>query len=190
MAVYSLFVSVEDIKATGIVDENVDDKIIRDAILNAQRIYVRDIIGSGIYDELDTQKQAGTLTAYNTTLLSKMKDCLVYWSIFEGLDSFQYKIRNKAVMKSNSDNSQPIDTDELVRLAEKYRNRAEYYSTRLKEYLMENCANYPLYYSPGTTVDTIHPKKDTYFSGWVMKRRPIDNGDNDINKMENPNTYC
>lgn len=189
MAVYSLFVAVEDVKATGIVDENVDDKVIKDAILNAQRIYIRDIIGSGIYDELDTQKQAGTLTALNTTLLSKMKDALVYWSIYEGLDSFQYKIRNKAVMKSNSDNSQPIDTDELVRLADKYRNRAEYYSTRLKEYLMQNYNSYPLYYNPGTSIDTIHPKKDTYFSGWTMKPRPNEI-DHDINKMENPNTYC
>ncbi len=37
------------------LNENVDDKLLKSAIKEAQEIYIRDVIGSGIYNELQVQ---------------------------------------------------------------------------------------------------------------------------------------
>lgn len=168
MANIGLLISVNDIKNRGYLDENVDEQNIRTVIYEAQRIHTRHVIGSGIYDELETQRIAGTLTSDNTTLLGYIKDSLIYWTLYEGLEIFNYKIRNKAVMKSNSDNSQPIDLYELKHLAARFKDKAEYFDERLRRFLVENQATYPKYYNPGTGVDTITPTRNTYSSGWVF----------------------
>lgn len=193
MSTYALFISVTDVKNSGLVDENVDDQVIRASILDAQRIHIRDIIGSGLYDELDTQKQAGTLTALNTTLLTYIKDPLINWTLFEGIDSFNYKIRNKAIMKSNSENSQPADLQEIANLAGKFQNRAEYYDERLRRYLVQNQSSYPLYYNPGNGVDTIYPNHNAYSCNWVLDKKGRKDGglgNDNINRAEYPNDYC
>lgn len=168
MANIGLLISVNDIKNRGYIDENVDEMNIRSVIYEAQRIHTRDIIGSGLYDELESQRIANTLTALNTTLLGYVKDALIYWTLYEGLEVFQYKIRNKAVMKSNSDNSQPVDLYELKHLSARFKDKAEYFDERLRRYLLQNESSYPLYTSPGTGVDVIHPNHNTYTAGWVF----------------------
>lgn len=170
MATVVLLTSALDIKDHGFVDENVDEKIIRACIESAQDIYTQKTIGTGLFNELKTQKQAGTLTALNTTLLSYIQKSLRYWVLWEGLDTpgFQYKIRNKGVMKSSSDNSQDIETSELFKTAESFKNRAEFYDQRLVAYLEENDTDYPLYTNPGNGIDIIHPSREAYSIGWVL----------------------
>lgn len=170
MATVVLLLSAQDVKDHGFVDENVDEKVIRACIESAQDIYTRDIIGSGLFDQLKSQKQLGSLTALNTTLLTYIAKSLRYWVLWEGLDTpgFQYKIRNKGVMKSSSDNSQDIETTELFKTANAFKNRAEYYDERLIKYLIENESDYPLYINPGNGVDTINPRRNGYSTGWVL----------------------
>ena len=191
MSAIALFISVTDIKESGWVDENVDDRIIRAAILDAQKIHTREMIGSGLYDELGTQKIAGTLTALNTTLLGYIKDELINWTLFEGIDAFNYKIRNKAIMTSNSDNSNAVDSDTVRKLGERFQNKAEYYDERLRRYLLQNQSSYPLYFSPGSGIDTIHPKQNPFSCNWVLDDKPKGGGygDDEINRIENPGTY-
>jgi hypothetical protein len=43
------------------LNENVDDKLLKSAIKEAQEIYVRDVIGSGIYNELQVQASAANI---------------------------------------------------------------------------------------------------------------------------------
>ena len=63
------FISETQLKEGSIIDENVDMKALKPMILIAQDQRIQPIIGSGLYAQLKTQIQAGTLTALNTTLL-------------------------------------------------------------------------------------------------------------------------
>jgi hypothetical protein len=80
MSNFVYFISTSYLKDNTPLNENLDDKILKSSIKEAQEIYIRDIIGSGIYDELQTQAYGGTLTADNTTFLG-----LLYCSLFEVL---------------------------------------------------------------------------------------------------------
>jgi len=74
MTNFVYFISTTYLKDNTPLNENVDDKLLKSAIKEAQEIYIRDIIGSGIYNQLQTQAFAGTLTQLNTT--HEQKRCI------------------------------------------------------------------------------------------------------------------
>ena len=43
--------------------------------------------------------------------------------------------------------------------------KAEYYANRLREYLQANSTIYPLFFNPGSTIDTIRPHNTQIFGG-------------------------
>lgn len=172
-----LFISENYIKENTLIDGNVDAKYIKITIADAQRIHLLPILGTGLYNEISAQIIAGTLTALNRTLLRDyIQDALKYWVIVEGIDLFTYKVTNKSIVKKDSDNSDPIAESEVVRLMDRNRDKAEFFSERITKYLVENNASYPLFNSPGTGYDTVHPNRNNYTTGWNL-----DDVDNNYN---------
>lgn len=166
MTNFVYFVSTTYLKDNTPINENVDDKLLKNAIKESQEIYIRDIIGSGIYNELQTQAFAGTLTALNTTLLdSYIAPCLKYYTLCEAMLPMTFKLMNKSVASRESDNARAISVDELTLLENRYRDKAEYYANRLRDYLREYTNDYPLFLNPGSTFDTIRPSSTTFVGG-------------------------
>ena len=159
----ALFTSEQAIKDTTYLDENVDMKLLRDTIELCQDKYILPLVGTAIYNELNTQVTTNTVSAQNTTLLDTyIQKVLRWWVLYEGVDVLTYKFMNKSVVKKNSENSSPIDTEEIRRLMEKFRTNAEMYSQRMTDFFLANLSTYTLYLQPGTSYDTIIPKKNSY----------------------------
>lgn len=157
------FVDIPFVKEYTIIDENIDDKYIRLAIKEAQEIEIRSYIGSGLYDEIDNGITAGNLSALNIILLdSYIIPALIKWTVYRLSPWLAFKFTNKNIVRKNSDNSSSIDFNELDKITEQLRNDAEYYSNRLVKYLNENSINYPKYLNPGTGMDTIYPKTNSF----------------------------
>lgn len=172
MANFAYFVSEQDVKKNTPIDENVDSKLLQTAMRTAQDIQIRDAIGSGLYDELCDQINAGTLTANNTTLLNKyIAPCLYHYIIQEAMLPMTFKMMNKSIMTRGSDNSNSVDIDQLTRVERHYQNKAEYYRNRLTAYLCENQLLYPLYYNPGSGDDTIYPSDLSTLGGFFLGDR-------------------
>lgn len=164
-----LFISEQYVKDTSYIDENVDMKLLRSNILETQDIRILPILGSALYSELKTQVSAGTLTTLNRTLLDTyISPALKYWVLSDGAYFLQYKIMNKGIVTRNSENSQNIQVNELDRLTDFFKDRAEIYSQRVTNYLLENETSYPLYTNAGSGVDTIHPTFDNYTQNWYL----------------------
>ena len=86
MTNFVYFISTTYLKDNTPLNENVDDKLLKSAIKEAQEIYIRDVIGSGIYNQLQTQAFANTLSALNVTLLdSYIAPCLKYYTLTEAM---------------------------------------------------------------------------------------------------------
>ena len=163
------FIHPNEVIATAYIDENVDSKYISNAIQIAQDLYILPMVGTGIFNELKTQVVAGTVSTDNDTLLSSyIQPCLKYYVLFELIEPLTFKFTNKSIMKKNSENSQPISDGELQRLKDKFKNIAEYYAEKLRLYLVQNEASYPLYYLPGTGVDIVTPSNTSFQSGWYL----------------------
>jgi hypothetical protein len=166
MSNFVYFISSTFLKEHTPINENVDDKILKNAIQEAQEIYIRDVVGSGIYNQLQTQAFNNTLSTANKTLLdSYIAPCLKYYTLTESMLPMTFKMLNKTLGTRTSDNTQPVTIDEMTMVERRYRDKAEYYAQRLREFLQANSTIYPLYFNPGSTIDTIRPHNTQLFGG-------------------------
>jgi hypothetical protein len=169
MANFVYFISVTFLKDNTPINENLDDKLLKSAIKEAQEVYIRDIIGSGIYDELQVQTFNGNVTADNTTLLdSYIAPCLKYYTLVESMLPMTFKFLNKSVSSRQAEFAQPVTPQELTLIEQRYRDKAEYYAERLRNFLKEYPQIYPKYLNPGSGFDVIKPKNTALFGGMYL----------------------
>lgn len=169
----ALFISVNDLTQLSIINGNVDSKLLTPIIELAQDKYVMNLIGSGIYNQIQTQIEADTVSAANKTLLDKfIQPCLIWYTIFESPVFLNIKFENKAVVRKNSDNSTPLGSDEMIFAADNILHNAQFYAERMRRFLLANPTTYPLYLNPGSTIDTIWPQQQSYDSGIFLELTP------------------
>lgn len=166
MSANILFISEQTLKDRSLLQDNVDPKLIKPTIKQAQDIYIEPILGTGLYRELQTQIAANTISTLNKTLLDNyVTDCLCWYVASEMVMSLGYKLTNKNVLRKNSENSETPSLSELFDLMEYYKNKAETYAQRMTNYLIEKISVYPLYNNAGNGVDIIFPNGTSYTTG-------------------------
>jgi hypothetical protein len=167
----ALFINEQYIKDNSPINGNVDDKYIKSTIVMCQKVYILPILGTALYNEIATEINAGSVSANNTSLLNDyIVDALLYYVLSEGIALFTYKIENKSVVKKNSENSSPIDSEEVAMLRDMYKDKAEFFAERATKYLCANASTtmFPLYLDAGSSLDTVHPNNNNYTTGWVF----------------------
>jgi len=134
-----------------------------------QDIHIQHKIGTTLYDELKTQITNSTLTAANLTLLEDyIQPSLLYWVQAEAPTAISYKFLNKGLHQQSSENSSNASLDEINFIQHKYRDKAEWYTERLVNFLLERSTDYPAYANPNSGLDTIQPDTRTYTTGMFL----------------------
>jgi len=163
-----LFIQPANIYERTQVHSNIDNKFIIPIIKVCQDMYILPLLGTALYNRLQTGISASTLTAGEITLLqSYVRDCLIYYVVSELPDTLSYQFWNKGVLRKTNEGSETATQSELIDLKNKYKNWAEFYGQRLAKYLVEqsNIGNFTLYLNPGNGSDVIHPKRNAYETG-------------------------
>ncbi|HOA80710.1 MAG TPA: hypothetical protein PKK61_06580 [Defluviitaleaceae bacterium] len=161
----NLFIDVLYVIKTNSIDESVDYKLIEPSIEKSQETYIRDLIGTALYNELQDQIEASTVTVLNETLLRDyIAPCLSKYIYYEAIPKLMYKVENISIVKRKTDSADPIDFKELNFIRQIAKDDAEFYGTRITKYLCANQGSYPLYNAPGNTIDTVHPKRNDSFT--------------------------
>jgi hypothetical protein len=164
-----LFISEATLKASSVINENVDNKVLTPLIIECQDLYIHPVIGTGLFNELKDQITNSTVTALNKTLLdSYIIPCLKAFIKYELPMELNFKFTNKNVGKKNSEDSQPISSDEMRELMNRYKLKAQWYAERITRYLEQNYPDYPLYINPGTGWDVIRPVRNNFRTGFVL----------------------
>lgn len=163
-----LLIDVEYLKDITPLNHNVDETIIRPAIMMAQDKYLLPILGSGVLGEIKAQISGGTITSFtaNTLVLNNfIQPTLAYWTAYELMPHLVYRLQNKGIEKKNSDNSVSPTIEEIVFLQNTYKDTAMFYSQRLSQFMKENQDIFPLYYNPGSGIDIMNPNSTSYNGG-------------------------
>ncbi len=172
MAEFVYFLTEKYLKDNTPLDDNIDPKVIKTAMREGQDIYIRDLIGSGIYDELCTQIASDPdLSGYTdnrTLLVNYINPCLKYYILFECAQTLSFQLVNKGVVTRSSEWQTPADINSITALMVKWRDKGEYYARRLQDFLCENSETYPLYQNPGSGADTIHPRSSFLYGGLYL----------------------
>jgi len=163
----ALFISTKDIKKNSIIDGNLDIDKLLPMIKVAQEIDIQNILGSDLYNKISADIIAGTLSGNYLTLVNKyVQPTLIWFAQMNYIPFAAYTITNKSVLKHSSETAQNVDKNEVDYLVGKAREYANYYSTRLVDYLCFNNSLFPEYTS--NTNEDISPDTDTTFKGWVL----------------------
>ena len=143
MAKQVLLVSEQRLKQWTNLDDNVRLNEITPNILQAQDIYIQNLIGTKLYDRLKAGVIAGDLTANEDLLLNDyVGKTLMQYALYMILPSIKYKVANQGILNGTSEETQPTSLDELQYLRETTLDTAMFYDKRLREYLIQNPAQF------------------------------------------------
>ena len=163
----ALFISREDIVKFTALNGNVDtDKFIQ-FVKIAQDIHIQNYLGTKLFQKLQADIIAGTLTGdYQTLVVTYVKPMLIHWGMVEYLPFAAYTIANKGVYKHSSENSENVDKNEVDYLLEKERNIAQNYTQRFIDYMSFNQQLFPEYRSNKN--NDIFPDSMNNYTGWYI----------------------
>ena len=168
----ALFITRDDLVRNSIIDGNVDyDKIIQ-FVKVAQEIDIQNLLGTDLYNKISADIISGAgggagLTGNYLTLVNDfVQPTLIWFAQMNYIPFSAYTIAKGGVYKHQAENSQTVDKNEVDYLVAKAREYANYYSTRLVDYLCFNSSLFPEYTS--NTNNDISPDSDTTFNGWVL----------------------
>lgn len=185
------FISETYIRENTVFNQNLDIKDIVQNIDPAQDMYIQPILGTNFYNYLLDSYSAQTLTTDETTLVMHIKPALAYRAAEMALPFIQYQIKNKGPQSQFGDNSAGVDQTVLSYLRNELKNRAEFYETRLKNYLCQNSNLFSGYTSSTNTNVDMRPNINAsgYDSGFATYPTYYNRNCNGFNGFFNNNIY-
>lgn len=181
----ALFISEKYIKENSEIDENVDVKLLLPTVVYCQREYIKNSIGSPLYDAIAAEIIAGSgvisTASYLTLVDTYISPALLAWVMHEAQVPLTFKFRNKSVAKNSAEFSDPIDYQQHKYLKDYYKPRAILYSKDLDDFLCANSADYPLY-TQYTTSDQVRATPSSGKTSVFLGRTyPKHSGGRDMN---------
>jgi hypothetical protein len=164
MSLNILLISDDMIKDRTVIHGNIDPQLIYPDIKVAQDMYILPLLGSALYNKIQAEIEAGTLSGDYKTLLDKyVVDALIYYTLTDLPQTLSYQFWNKGVIRKQGDNTQLPTMSELIDVSNKYKQRAEFYANRCRLYLRQYAATlFPEYLNPGSGIDDMRPEHKAY----------------------------
>jgi len=160
--VKALMITEKFVKDNSTIDENVDVKLLRSTIWDAQRDYIKPLLGTDLYNKILNDILNDSLTGNYLTLLKEyVSEALLKWVMMESVPTLLYQYRNKSVATKDSDNAQPISYTVMQEEMNRWKYKAEVRSQDVTRYL---CANELLFpeYILNDDDDDIKPNRNNF----------------------------
>ena len=164
----ALFISPDDLKRNSPVQGNVDtDKFIF-FIREAQEIYIQDLLGTRLYNKIQSDILSSSLTGdYKTLVDDYIQPLLIQYALVDFLPWASITINNSGVTIHNDENSETASKSRIDFLVQKTRDNVAYRSSRLVDFLCFNESKYPEYNQNSNS--DVYPSRNTnQNSGWVL----------------------
>ena len=140
----TLFISENKLKNFSDLNNALDADLLKNAVREAQDINIQRMLGYELYQSLISKVNAGQVTGVYSTLMGFVQDALLYWSYYEALEAIYLRPRNNGLLVPQG-GQEAASAD--VALYDKKRtsveNKAEWYSERLVNYLLDNSSSFP-----------------------------------------------
>lgn len=143
----TLLVSEAKLKRFTDINNNLDVDLISSVIREAQIIHITRLLGSPLYEKILADVDAGTLSGnYKSLVDDYIQDALLYWAYYESLETIYLRPRNAGLVKpTGGENNIDADIALYDKKRQSIKNKAEYFSERLVDYLCYNDSLFPEY---------------------------------------------
>lgn len=165
MSANVLLISDTILKERTSIHGNIDPKLIYPDIKYAQDAFIKPILGSALFDKMQSMVADGSITNpgnadYKQLLDEYLIDTLIYYTLAALPMTSSFQFWNKGVVRKQGQDTELPSMSELVDIANVYKGRAEYYANRMKLFLLDQSSRlqkYSEYVQPGSTIDTVVP---------------------------------
>lgn len=160
-----LLVSEQRMKTWTSLDNNIRIDTLTPSILNAQATYIQDTLGSPFFNRLKEGVRANDLTTDESTFLKDfVGPTLIQYALYILLPNLKYKFVEKGIVSGSSEETDSTSLDELKYLRESALDQAQFYDERMKEYLRDYPALFPIYRTWNQKGMSPN-KQNTYYNG-------------------------
>ena len=166
----ALFISRNDIIKNTPLQGAIDADALLPFVNTAQVKYLKNLLGTVLYEYLQAQIIAGTvgsLSSYYQDLLDDhIKPTLIWYSTVEYIPFSSVQFKSNGAVKQQSEQGIAPSKGEIDYLLQKAQNNADYYALRLQNYLIAYSNNIPQYLESVGNQTQIYPDQSSqYFQG-------------------------
>lgn len=167
---YALFITRNDIIKNTPLQGSIDADRLLNFVRTAQDKYLLNLLGTVLFKYLQLQIQAGTvdtLDAYYQDLINDhVKPTLIWYSVVEYLPYSNVQFKSEGAVKHRSEQSETVDKNQVDYLLQKALNNADFYATRMQNYLIAYSNRIPQYLqSVGNQTEVYPDMGNAYFGG-------------------------
>ena len=165
-----LLISETKLKAFTNINRNVDMDVLKAEIQIAQDIDLQTILGTKFYQHLLDQVSAtgNTFNADETTLVNDyIQPFLIQTAYFNAIPQIHYRTMNRGIVEGTMENATSVDLETMKYLRTIQKQRADFYMTRLQDYLLIGKGNnkFPDYVTQSTIDGMIPDRSQKYNNG-------------------------
>lgn len=154
-------ISEDILKSETILNDNVGCEYFSQAIECSQEIYLQQLIGTSLLNDLCSKVKNGELTDDDKILLD---DYIIPYLKFKVLSEvtlpIAFKYRNAGVVQTTNEYVYNTGMKDAQQLATHYDQRANFFAIRLTDYLCANSIKYPAYRD--TANGELNPNKNAF----------------------------
>ena len=167
---FGLLITRNDIIKNTPLGGAVDADALLPFVRTAQEKYILNLLGTVLYNKLQDDVEASTaFTGYYQTLVEDyVNPTLIWYSCVEYIPFSSLQFKSNGAVKQQSETGVAPSKSEIDYLLNKALNNADYYSTRLQDYLTANSQNLPEYLQTTGDATNIFPDQSNQYFGGIQ----------------------
>ena len=169
---YALFISRNDIIKNSPLQGAIDADALLPFIRTAQDKYLKNLLGTVLFDYLQAQITANTVSSlsvyYQDLLDDYIKNALIWYGCVEYIPFSSIQFKSNGSVKQQSEQGIAPSKSEIDYLLAKALNNADYYALRLQNYLVAYSQNIPQYLESIGNQTQIYPDQSNQYWGGIQ----------------------
>ena len=164
---YALFITRNDIIKNSPLQGAIDADALLPFIRTAQDKYLKNLLGTVLFEYLQAQIVAGTqgnLSAYYQTLLNDhIKFTLLWYACVEYMPFANIQFKSNGAVKQQSEQGVAPSKNEMDYVLQKASDNAQYYALRLQNYCIAYSNNLPQYLQSVGNQTQVYPDQTNQY---------------------------
>jgi hypothetical protein len=168
----ALFITRNDIIKNSPLQGAIDADALLPFMNTAQVKYIKNLIGTVLYDYLQAQIIAGTVgdlsIAYQDLLDDHIKPTLIWYTCVEYIPFSSIQFKSNGAVKQSSEQATAPSKLEIDYLKQQAQTNADYYALRLQNYLISYSNSIPQYLQSVGNQTQIYPDQTNQYFGGIQ----------------------
>lgn len=153
-----LLISIQRLKDRSYLDNNIDDKTIKNALIDCQEQILEPVLGSKLYNYLIGGVSEGSLgVVYQDLIVNYIWKVLIHGTTYFVARNLLFRLTNSSIVSDSNQNSTAISSQDLNVMRKEQEESYKHHVDRLTRYLRANSTKFPEYFQ--TDIDGLEAQQ-------------------------------